>query len=58
MQRNIKIPHVLGWSIKKWGSILKHLILVSKTVATRSIFRKKKFSTTVLADDKIVSKFL
>ena len=34
MQRNIKMRHVLGWSIKKSGSFLKYLVLVSKTMAT------------------------
>ena len=40
MQRNTNIRHVLGWSIKKYDSFLKYVVLVSKTVATRYIFRK------------------
>ena len=58
MQRNIKIRDVLGWSIRKCGSFLKYVVLVSKTVATRYIFNKKTYSTTVYADGKIVNKFL
>ena len=33
MQFNIKIQHVLGWYIKKYGSFLKYVVLISKTVA-------------------------
>ena len=40
MQRNVKIRHLLGWSIKKCGSFLKYVVLISKTVATRYIFNK------------------
>ena len=40
MQRNIKVRYVLGWSTKKCGSFLKYVVQVSKTVATRYIFRK------------------
>ena len=58
MQGNTKIRHVLGWSIEKCGSFLKYVVLVSKTVATRYIFKKQKCSTVVLADGKIFSKFL
>ena len=58
MQRNIEIRHVLGWSIKKCGSFWKYVVLISKTVATRYIFNKLKCSTTVLADGRIVNKFL
>ena len=41
MQRNIKMQHALGWSIKKSGSFLKHIVLVSKTVANSYIFKSK-----------------
>ena len=58
MQYNIKMRHVRGWSIKKYGSFLKYVVLVSKTVATCYIFNKLKCSTTVLADGKIGNKFL
>ena len=58
MQRNTKIRHVLDRSIKKCGSFLKDKILVSKAVATYYIFNKYKYFITVLADDKIVNKFL
>ena len=40
MQRNIEMRHILGWSSKKCGSFLKYVVLVSKTVATRYMFRK------------------
>ena len=40
-------------SIKKCGSFLKYVVLVSKTVA--DIFNKLKYSTIVLADGKIVN---
>ena len=56
MQHNIKMQHVLGWSIKKCGSFLKYVVLVSKTVATSTngcIFNMQNCSTTVLADGKI-----
>ena len=33
MQHNIKMQHVLGWSIKGCGSFLKYAVQVSKTVA-------------------------
>ena len=42
MQNNIKMRHILGWSIKKCGFFLKHqyVVLVSQTVATSYIFKK------------------
>ena len=49
------MQYVLGWSIKKRGSFLKHLVLVSKTVATSYTFNKQKCSTTVFVDGKIVN---
>ena len=55
MQRNIKMQHVLGWSTKKSESILKYVVLVSKTVAANYIFNKWKCSTIVHADGKIVN---
>ena len=27
MQRNVKMSYVLGWSIKKYGSYLKYVVL-------------------------------
>ena len=32
MQRNIKMRHVLGWSVKKYDSVLKYVVPISKTV--------------------------
>ena len=32
MHHNIKMQHVLGWSIKKCGSFLEYVVLLSKTV--------------------------
>ena len=58
MQRNIKIQRVLGWSIKKYGSFLKYVVPVSKTATTHYIFQKEKRASTVLADNKIVNKYL
>ena len=58
MQRNIKIWHALGWSIKNRGSFLKDLVLVSKTLVTHYIFNKSKCSTAALAGGKIVNKLL
>ena len=40
MQHDIKMPQVLGWSIKKCDSFMKYVVLVSKTVATSYIFNK------------------
>ena len=58
MQRNVKMWHALGRSIKKSGYFLKYVVLVSKTVATSYIFAKLKCSATVLADTKIINWFL
>ena len=55
MQGNIKMWYFLGWSIKKCGSFLKKVVLISKIVATSYIFKKQKCSTTVLAEGKIVN---
>ena len=42
MEHNRNTRHVLGWSIKKCGSFLKYVVLVSKTVAY--IYNKQKCS--------------
>ena len=39
MQQNIKMQHVLGYSIKKFDSFLKYVVLLSGTVATNYIFK-------------------
>ena len=41
-----------------YGSFLKYVVPVSKTATTHYIFQKEKRASTVLADDKIVNKYL
>ena len=45
MQRNIKVPHVLGLSIKTCGSFLKYVVAAQQV----------KVFHTVLADGKMVN---
>ena len=49
MQHNTKMEYFLGWSIKKCGSFLKYVVLVSKTVDY--IFSKWKcFAALLIAE--------